>query len=80
MPCRFAYDPFALKKCRILRIENITSNKKIGYHALNEDTADNLRIHQRLFNVESSFASNSFIIKDNIMKVFIIRKLVKLTI
>ena len=41
-----------------------------------------LRIHQRLFNVEISFASNSFIIKDNIIKVhvYIIRKLVKFTI
>ena len=39
-----------------------------------------LRIHQRLFNVEISFAYNSFIIKDNIIKVYIIRKLVKLTI
>ena len=39
-----------------------------------------LRIHQRLFNVEISFASNSFIIKDNFIKVCIIRKLVKFNI
>ena len=38
---------------------------------------DILRIHQRLFNVEISFASNSFIIKDKFIKVYIIRKLVK---
>ena len=28
MPCRFSNDHFALKKCRILHIENVTSNKK----------------------------------------------------
>ena len=39
-----------------------------------------LRIHQKLFNVEISFACNSFIIKDYFIKVYIIRKLVKFTI
>ena len=39
-----------------------------------------LRIHQRLFNVEISFASNSFITKENIIKVNIIRKLIKFNI
>ena len=39
-----------------------------------------LRIHQRLFNVEMSFSSNSFIIKDNIIYVYIIRKLAEFTI
>ena len=29
----FSNDLFALKKCRILNIENLTSNKKIGYQA-----------------------------------------------
>ena len=39
-----------------------------------------LRIHQRLFNGEISLDSYSFIIKDNITKVHIIRKLVKFSI
>ena len=30
MHCRFSNDLFALKKCRILDIENSTSNKKIS--------------------------------------------------
>ena len=33
-----------------------------------------------LFSVDISFASNSFIIRDNIIKVYVIRKLVKFTI
>ena len=49
-------------------------------HSIAYKNIDNLRIHQRLFNVEISFASNSFIIKDNFIKVYIIRKLVKFTI
>ena len=44
------------------------------------DESDTLRIHQKLFTVEVSFASNSFIIKNNFIKVYIIRKLVKVTI
>ena len=28
MPCKVKNDIFALKKCRILHIENLTSNKK----------------------------------------------------
>ena len=47
---------------------------------LRKNAISGLRTHQRLFNVEISFASNSFIIKDNIVKVYIIRKLVKFTI
>ena len=30
MPCRFSNDPFALKKCSILHIENVPSDKKIS--------------------------------------------------
>ena len=37
MPRRFSNDIFALKKCRILNIENLTSNTKIfGHQAFNE--------------------------------------------
>ena len=39
-----------------------------------------LRINQRLFNVEISFSCNSFIIKDYISNIYIIRKLVEYTI
>ena len=39
-----------------------------------------LRIHQSLFNVEIPFVFNAFIFKDNIMKLNIIRKRVKLSI
>ena len=43
MPCRFSNDIFALKKCSILHIENLTSNKTIfGYQAFNEHSADKL--------------------------------------
>ena len=43
MLCRFSNDLFALMKCRILHIENLTSNKKkIGYQAINEHSADKL--------------------------------------
>ena len=42
-PCRFSIDLFALKKCRILHIENLTSNKKFsGIKLFNEHCADNL--------------------------------------
>ena len=34
MPCRFSNVLFALKKCRILLIENLTSNKKSGIKLL----------------------------------------------
>ena len=37
-----------------------------------------LRIHQRLFNVEMSFASNSFIIKDNIIMYISLESLLNL--
>ena len=41
MLCRFSNDIFALKKCWILHIENISSNKqKFGYQAFNEHGAD----------------------------------------
>ena len=33
-------DLFALKKCSILHIENVTNHKKIGYQAFNEYSAD----------------------------------------
>ena len=33
-------DLFAFKKCRILLFENLKSNKKIGYQAFNEYSAD----------------------------------------
>ena len=37
MICRYSNDLFALKKWRILHIENLTRNKKkFGYQALNE--------------------------------------------
>ena len=43
MPCRFSNDLFALKKCRILHIENLTSNKKkFGCQAFNKRNADKL--------------------------------------
>ena len=43
MPRKFSNDLFALKKCRILHIENLTSNKKkFGYQAFNEHSADKL--------------------------------------
>ena len=45
MPRRFLNDLFALKKCRILHIDNLTSNKKkFGYQAFNEHSADKLVI------------------------------------
>ena len=40
MLCRFSHDLSALKKCRILHIEYLASNKKIEYHVFNEDCAD----------------------------------------
>ena len=41
MPRKFSNDLFALKKCCILHIENLTSNKKkFGYQAFNEHIAD----------------------------------------
>ena len=43
MPCRFSNDLLALYKCRILRIENLTSNRKnLRYQAFNEHSADKL--------------------------------------
>ena len=43
MPRKFSNDLFALKKCCILHIENLTSNKKkFGYQAFNEHSADKL--------------------------------------
>ena len=44
MLCRFSNEPFALKKYRILHIENLTSNKKFGYQTFNECSADKLNI------------------------------------
>ena len=44
MPCRFSNDRFALKKCRIWHIENLTSIKKFGYQAFNEHSADKLTV------------------------------------
>ena len=42
---RFLNDLFALKKCRILHIDNLISNKKnFGYQSLNEHSADKLVI------------------------------------
>ena len=40
MFCKFSNDYFALKKCRILHIKNLTSNKKFGYQAFNEYSAN----------------------------------------
>ena len=55
----------------LINNKNITTDvfiiRKLIVHGI-------LRIHQMLFNVEMSFASNSFIIKANIIKVYIIRK------
>ena len=34
MPCIFSNDLFALKKCYILHIENLTSNKYLGIKLL----------------------------------------------
>ena len=42
MLCRFSNDVSALKKCRT----NLTSNKKFGYQALNEYSADKLNIFE----------------------------------
>ena len=44
MPHRFSNDHFTLKKCRILHIENLTSNKKNGYQPFNEHSADKLGV------------------------------------
>ena len=44
IPRRFLNDLFALKKCRILHIDNLASNKKFGYQAFNEHSADKLVI------------------------------------
>ena len=45
MLCRFSIDLFALKKCRILHIENLTSNKKIsGIKFLKKYSADYFNI------------------------------------
>ena len=43
--CRFSNELFELKKCRILHIENLTSNENIGIASLhNEYSADKLDI------------------------------------
>ena len=42
MSYRFSNDLFDKKKCRILHIENLTINKKIGYQAFNERCAHKL--------------------------------------
>ena len=43
MPRRISNDLFAPDKCRILHIENLTSNKKnCGYQAFNENSAGKL--------------------------------------
>ena len=44
VPCRFSNYLFALKKCRIWHIENLTSNKKFGHQAINEHSADKLTV------------------------------------
>ena len=44
MPHRFSNDLFALEKCRILYIDNLTSKKKFGYQAVNEHSADKVVI------------------------------------
>ena len=41
---RLLNDLLALKKCCILRIEYLTSNKEIGYQALKKYNADKLNI------------------------------------
>ena len=43
MPRKLSIDLFALKKCCILHIENLTINKKkFGYQGFNEHSADKL--------------------------------------
>ena len=42
MPYRFSNDLLALKKCYILHIENLKSNKKFGYQAFNDHSAEKL--------------------------------------
>ena len=45
MPRRFSNDLFVRKKCRILHIENLPSNKKsLGNQAFDEHSADKLVI------------------------------------
>ena len=45
MLCRFSINLFALKKCRILHSENLTSNKKIsGIKFLKKYSADYFNI------------------------------------
>ena len=52
MSCRFSNNLFALKKCRILHNENLTSNKKkFGYQAFNEHSADRLIIVAYIFEI-----------------------------
>ena len=45
MPRGFSNDLFALNKCRIFNIENLTCNKKkFGYQALSVQSADKLAV------------------------------------